>query len=386
MNNFQLNILLLALGLLQGFFLFVLFYKKRRALPGYPFLAAYLAVMILQIMMKLASKLWLMATMKPLYFLSYYLPFLYGPLIWLFVRQFAGKHPANKKAVIHFLPFIIAIPCCIPQIQSTSIDLFLWSFMNIKSSMFLQLISLSVYHYISFYDLKNHNGNFFPNPAILYKSRIIWLRQFIILSFFVCSVIAVVICLMYYHYPDWQYVRFGFVTLTVFIYWVSYKVWSQPELFSVILGGADQVKQINPAPGIHSVKKYSNSGLEKEDLQKIILSLENKLQVDKSYLNPELTIDDLAVSLSCSRHHLSQAINEILGKSFYDCINHYRVEEAKLLLSDPGKNSFKIASLAFDAGFNSISTFNDVFKKSTGLTPSQFRKQREENNLRKQRV
>jgi len=79
-------------------------------------------------------------------------------------------------------------------------------------------------------------------------------------------------------------------------------------------------------------------------------------------------------------------MNDELGLSFYDCINQYRIEEAKNLLNDPDRSSYKISSLAYDAGFNSISTFNEVFKKSTGLTPSQFRKQQEEDLLRKQRL
>ena len=110
------------------------------------------------------------------------------------------------------------------------------------------------------------------------------------------------------------------------------------------------------------------------------------MRMDKSWSDPELTIDMLALSISCSRHHVSQAMNEKLGKSFYDYINYYRVEEAKHLLTDHSKDNHKIASIAYDSGFNSISTFNDVFKKITGFTPSQYRKQREEKSLQKQRV
>ena len=110
------------------------------------------------------------------------------------------------------------------------------------------------------------------------------------------------------------------------------------------------------------------------------------MQHDKLYLEPELTIDALAATIVCSRHHLSQALNEKLGKSFYDCVNHYRVEEAKLLLADDGRAAHKITSIAYDAGFNSISTFNDVFKKNTGVTPSQYRKNVCLKNMSRQRV
>jgi len=74
-----------------------------------------------------------------------------------------------------------------------------------------------------------------------------------------------------------------------------------------------------------------------------------------------------------------------LDKSFYDYINHYRVEEARQLLIDPGKAGYKISSIAYDAGFNSVSTFNEVFRKFTGLTPSQFRKKPSQ-QARQQRV
>jgi len=210
----------------------------------------------------------------------------------------------------------------------------------------------------------------------------------VVSSFVVCSAIAVIICFMYYNFPRVQNIRFGFTALTIFIYWISYKAWSHPELFSVIRGYSNESpdRSIAPKLTVHlSAKKYSNSGLGENDMQRIVTALENKMQLDKSYLDTELTIDALAGSIACTKHHLSQAINERLNKSFYDFINQYRVEEAIHLLSDPAKDNHKIASIAYDAGFNSISTFNDVFKKITGNTPSQYRKQREE-KLRRQRV
>ena len=95
----------------------------------------------------------------------------------------------------------------------------------------------------------------------------------------------------------------------------------------------------------------------------------------KPYLDPELSINDLADLVKCNRHHLSQVLNDELHRSFYDYINRFRVDEARQLLIDPANEGLKIASIAYDAGFNSLSTFNDVFKKIAGVTPSQFRKE-----------
>ncbi|MBP6829030.1 MAG: AraC family transcriptional regulator, partial [Saprospiraceae bacterium] len=83
--------------------------------------------------------------------------------------------------------------------------------------------------------------------------------------------------------------------------------------------------------------------------------------------------DTLAALVGTNRHNLSQAINERLQKNFYDYLNEYRVRAARAHLADPGNDHLKIAAIAYDAGFNSLSTFNDVFKKLTGHTPSAFR-------------
>src|SRR5215467_833779 len=114
-DSLQLNILILSLGGIQGLFLFILLNKKKNTLPGWLFLASYLGVMVLQIVLKLASKFWLMDTMRPLYGMSYYLPFLYGPLIWLFVKQSTTKVPISNNSWLHFLPFILSMTGCIPN-------------------------------------------------------------------------------------------------------------------------------------------------------------------------------------------------------------------------------------------------------------------------------
>jgi AraC-like DNA-binding protein len=74
-------------------------------------------------------------------------------------------------------------------------------------------------------------------------------------------------------------------------------------------------------------------------------------------------------------YQVSQAINEGLKKTFYDLVNGSRVEEAKRLLLDPKNKNIKIMAVAFDSGFNSKTTFNTVFKKFTGLTPTDFKEQ-----------
>jgi AraC-like DNA-binding protein len=97
------------------------------------------------------------------------------------------------------------------------------------------------------------------------------------------------------------------------------------------------------------------------------------IQNEKLYREPELTLQNLADKLQFPSYQVSLAINEGLKKKIYDLANDYRIGEAKRLLSDPGSKNFTILSIGFEAGFNSKTPFNTVFKKIAGFTPTDFR-------------
>ncbi|HTJ52679.1 MAG TPA: helix-turn-helix domain-containing protein [Cyclobacteriaceae bacterium] len=94
----------------------------------------------------------------------------------------------------------------------------------------------------------------------------------------------------------------------------------------------------------------------------------------KPYLDAELTLSTLAKDLSMSRNQLSHLINVGVGANFYDFVNKYRVEEVKRLMTDPQVKNFNLLGIALEAGFKSKSTFNLIFKRFTGLTPTEYRK------------
>ncbi|MEL6256529.1 MAG: helix-turn-helix domain-containing protein [Bacteroidota bacterium] len=78
--------------------------------------------------------------------------------------------------------------------------------------------------------------------------------------------------------------------------------------------------------------------------------------------------------MKLSNGYLSQIINQKEGKNFFDFINGYRVEEVKRNLADPNFDHFSILGIGLEAGFKSKSTFNAVFKKMTGHTPTAYKK------------
>ncbi|ACL01739.1 transcriptional regulator, AraC family [Desulfatibacillum aliphaticivorans] len=118
-------------------------------------------------------------------------------------------------------------------------------------------------------------------------------------------------------------------------------------------------------------KRYEKSSLTHVDVSAINESLHKLIAEEKIYTDCELNLAGLADMLSLSPHQLSEFLNERVQTDFRSFINSFRVEEAKkLLVQEPDKN---VLTICYDVGFGSKSTFNNVFKKETGQTPTQYR-------------
>jgi AraC-like DNA-binding protein len=90
------------------------------------------------------------------------------------------------------------------------------------------------------------------------------------------------------------------------------------------------------------------------------------------WLEPELTLTEVAKRLRITPGLLSKVINSGCGQNFNDFVNAYRVREAQRLLADPRFAHYSLVGVALESGFNSRSTFNRVFKKVVGQAPSEL--------------
>jgi AraC-like DNA-binding protein len=93
---------------------------------------------------------------------------------------------------------------------------------------------------------------------------------------------------------------------------------------------------------------------------------------EQPWLEPELTLTEVAKRLRIAPALLSKVINSGCGQNFNDFVNAYRVREAQRLLADPRFAHYSLVGVALESGFNSRSTFNRVFKKVTGQAPSEL--------------
>ena len=120
-------------------------------------------------------------------------------------------------------------------------------------------------------------------------------------------------------------------------------------------------------------ERYQKSRLENINIDDIKNRLEKLMIEKKHFQKSNLTLKKLATSVGVNSHQLSEYLNTHENKNFNTYIMQFRIEEAKKLLIDfPWKTTMAIGS---EVGFSSFSSFNMVFKKETGLSPGQFRKQ-----------
>lgn len=112
-----------------------------------------------------------------------------------------------------------------------------------------------------------------------------------------------------------------------------------------------------------------------EESDKMIMDILGKAMLERLlYKNTNLTLDSLAKEIGYNRYYISSALNRCAGHNFNAYINEYRVKEAIRIMSEPEGMQLSIDTIASESGFNDRKNFYRVFKKQTGLSPSEFRK------------
>ncbi len=136
---------------------------------------------------------------------------------------------------------------------------------------------------------------------------------------------------------------------------------------------AESVLQPSPASSEAPPVPYQKAALTPAQVLAIEAGLRQAMECDKRYLESDLTLAQLAQALAVSPHQLSQFLSQHLRLSFYDYVNGLRIDAVKATLARPQSARRSLLEIALECGFGSKSTFNAVFKKSTGLSPTAYR-------------
>jgi len=128
-----------------------------------------------------------------------------------------------------------------------------------------------------------------------------------------------------------------------------------------------------PDAGVPTTPRYQRNRLDDDEAQDLIAKLRDHMTARHAYRDPDLTLPMLADALGITPHMLSQLLNVRVGKSFFAYVNGRRADALMAALADPRNADRSVLDLAFEAGFSSKSTLNSFFKRHTGTTPTAFR-------------
>lgn len=120
--------------------------------------------------------------------------------------------------------------------------------------------------------------------------------------------------------------------------------------------------------------RYETSRLGSNEVDSILIQIREKIEADRLYQNQDFSLKDLSERMDFNEHQISQVINQVTGDNFSVLINNYRVEKVKEMMRSNDYDHLKLLSIAFEAGFSNKNSFNQHFRRVTGMTPSAFKK------------
>lgn len=355
-------------ALIQGLILIIFLLRKRINLYPNIILSVFISVILIQVAFRLIS-IYPLGIYYPFFDIANYLPYLYGPLAYLYLKTSLNNYKLKPFDAVHLLPFVISVMIVITA-GYRFINIF--SYINVDvyniCDTLVQLAVLSLYLSAGKKMLKKNSSgeNDYEKPVAAPVS--FWFKRFINIVFISGTLIIILFTLIFYktslpgiHYSNLQLIL---AVMTAAIYFLTYEALVRPEVFY-------QFAELNAG---RKNTKSGNNPLTQKEITLIIEKLEFLINADKLYLDSSVNLESVSKSTGVSRHHISRAINQELKINFNDYINSKRIEYAKKELVNPAKKNLTIAAIAFESGFNSISAFNDAFKKHTSLTPSVFKK------------
>lgn len=357
----------LSLGFFLATVLFIQYFKQRQL--SQLFLGGFVFVFSTILLNNFVYWHQAMETYPHFIYSSFSSRFLLAPLFYFYCKTFLSS-TFNKIDVLHILPFLGLTALCLPfYILSAAEKLtyassfseapsvfWLYFIASIKWWLSLQLLAYPCWIY---YQLSQH----LKQSTKLHKAKS---NQINYLYFF-NSLILLYGLMMFLYYILVTFNIGGIekdyyisLVLCMAVYGISYIGMDNPDL----LKGEQFLQKL-------STLKYNKTKLEAAYLENTITQLKQVMETEKIYLASDIKLQQVAEKIDIPRHHISQALNQHLGKTFHEFINQYRIEYACQLLQMPRPN-LSIKTVMYESGFNNRASFNNNFKKFKGMTASQY--------------
>ena len=297
-----------------------------------------------------------------------------GVLIYFYTSLVTGTiEKFRLKHLVHFIIYFILLMISLiswhllPKpdriIYFRSIFLFLLG---------AELINSLFYIIIAFMNLRNYYSKIEKYFSDIEKYDMNWLKKLIVLSLLIFLLWNAEFWMSYIEIiernPVWMLINIVLVTIIIFL--TAYYLINKPDTSRETREMLDELEEENIKT---EREKYAKQNIDEIMKKDYLNRIREFMAENKPYLNEDINIKELAGGIKIPSHHLSIVLNDTLNKNFYTFINEYRIKEAINILEDPENSRANILSIAYSCGFNSKSTFNSVFKKFTGRTPSEYR-------------
>ncbi|MES2576611.1 MAG: helix-turn-helix transcriptional regulator [Bacteroidota bacterium] len=300
------------------------------------------------------------------------------PLFYLYVLSVCYSDFRLKwKHLVHLLPILLVNLVFIPRLylaSNSDMKLLSGDLEHMPEIYLIQiLIEFQYVFYIvsAFLILKKYREIYLENYTNPSTSTYKYLFQMTTVFLIAHGLVALKNLLRYSDYRQmflWLNVVVGSVALFITC-WLVMKALNHPELFRGINSRLQLTKDILP----EVEEKTASKNVQDDAISSQISILKQYMAQKEPFLDPSLTIQELANQIDIPVRDLSVLINHHMDQHFFDFVNEYRIQKAMGILKDQSRSQLTVLEILYEVGFNSKSSFNTSFKKHTNLTPTAYR-------------
>jgi putative ABC transport system permease protein len=374
LNSYTFHITLYDLAFLGAIFIgltfaLLLWFTKTINRSANRFLALALATMILWMLRTLAIDISLNIYLPHWDWLSMQFLLALGPLLYFYVlKTTSPQFRFRWKDMLHFYPLFLEQGVLVLEIREsarTGAATYATQIFHILNPVLELLIFISIIIYL--YRSYKLILRFYTRQPIVMMDRsrleFRWLRRLLAATAFLWFLWIAFAAVDYFGYRNQSGIH---VYYPFYIFFAVMMIWFAAAAF------------LRPQAAVTAQTAASAKPPISAELREKGTRLKKAMETHLYYQDPEINLSSLAEKLKLHPHELSRIINIALKKNFNDFINEYRIRDVVSKMQDSAYNGLTMVGIAFEAGFNSKSTFNRVFREMTGKSPAEFK-----NNLQK---
>ena len=358
-------------GFANALFFSILIFSKPKRSRADKLLAGWLIFLSLQLVIPFLylsdlSKYYPFAGIEAIFYVIHPL------MLYLYIKSIIGQFPTRKQ-LFKLITFALLAELTMFSfflIPANDRYKIIMGEMPIKGYLYVIIIPVVIYfsYFIirSFKILKDYKQNVLEVYSYKENVDLLWLRRLALFfygSFIVCVPVLILFYLKKVPLAEADYVCFA--CLTIFIFFIGFWGYKQGEVFNLheeVTGRNSSTTTENHTTSLHPIPEDK------------IIAVKKIMESDKPFLNPSLTVYELAKIVDMQPHYLSRLINQEYQCNFFEFINQYRINAFKEYIASDKFKGFTLLGIALECGFNSKSAFNRIFKEHTGLTPTEYKK------------